>query len=107
MRPKQLEFDERPAALAAIFVNIGRRLKIEIVDGDSVTLKLKDVSLIVDQVVSTGASRYRGTIVGFENWLEPTCKDYAIGDKVDFTERQVFVYPRDGVRVLATGVAGG
>ena len=75
----------------AIFVNIGRRLKIEIVDGDSVTLKLKDVSVIVHQVVSTGASRYRGTIVGFEKWLEPTCKGYAIGDKVDFTERQVFV----------------
>ena len=91
MRPNQREFDERPAALAAIFVNIGRRLRIEIADGDSVTLKLKDVSVIIHQVVSTGASRYRGTIAGFENWLGPTCKGYAIGEKVDFTERQVFV----------------
>ena len=90
MRPNQREFDERPTALAAIFVNIGHRLKIEIVDGDSLTLKLKDVSAIVHQVVSTGASRYRETIVGFEKWVGSTCKGYAIGDKVDFTERQMF-----------------
>ncbi len=85
------DFDERPAALAAIFVNTGRRLKMEIVDGDIVTLKLKDVSVIVHQIASTGADRYSGTIVGFEKWLGPTCKGYAVGDKIDFTERQVFV----------------
>jgi len=90
MRPNRPEFDERPASRRIFFVNAGPRPKMQIIDGDIVALKLGDVSVIVHQVASIGASRYSGTIVGFEKWLGPTCEGYAVGDNVEFSERQVF-----------------
>ena len=84
------EFDERPTKLGICFAKTGRRLKMQIVDGDTVTLKLGDIPVIVRNVTSLGARRYRGTIAGFKNWSGPTCGGYSVGDKVEFAERQVF-----------------
>jgi len=81
MPPSRPDFDERPIP----------PLKRQIIAGGVVTLKLGGVSVLVHRVVPVGARRYRGTIVGFEKWLAPTCGGYAVGDKVEFSERQVFV----------------
>lgn len=84
------EFDERPAKLGICFADTGRRLKMQIVDGDTVTLRLADVSVIVRNITSLGEGRYRGTIAGFENWSGTACGGYSVGDKVQFAERHVF-----------------
>ena len=55
------EFDERPASVGICFVNAGPRLKVQIVDCDTVTLRLAEVSVIVRNIASLGARRYRGT----------------------------------------------
>jgi hypothetical protein len=90
MRRNRPEFDERPASREIFFARLDRRLKARIDDGDIVTLRLGDVSAIVQRTVSIGASRYRGTIVGFDQGLGPFCEGYSVGDDVEFTERQVF-----------------
>jgi hypothetical protein len=90
MRPSRPEFDERPAARGIFFARSDRRKKARIDDGDIVTLRLGDVSAIVDRTVSIGAGRYRGTIVGFDQGLGPFWEGYSVGDDVEFTERQVF-----------------
>ncbi len=86
-RPK---FDERPASRGIFFANTDRRLKPQIVDGDIVTLRLGDISVVVLSIASIGASRHRGTIVAFEKGLGPTCSGYSVGEAVEFTESQVF-----------------
>ena len=85
------EFDERPASLGICFGNTRPRLKMQIVDGDTVTLKLGGIPVIVRNITSLGSSRrYRGTIAAFENWSGTACGGYSVGDEVQFAERQVF-----------------
>ena len=83
-------FDERPAGRAIFFANTDRPSKAQIVDGDIVTLKLGDISVIVLSIASVGTSWYRGTIVTFGMGLGPTCLGYSVGEVVEFSERQVF-----------------
>ena len=85
------EFDERPAPLGICFLKAGPRLRMQIVDCDTVTLRLAEVSVIVRNITSLGARRYRGTIAGFKNWSGPARGGYSVGDRVQFAEQQVFV----------------
>lgn len=80
MPVKRPDFDERPGS-CGIFVASA---------GDVVTLKLGAVSVLVYKIAPIDASRYRGTIVGYEKWSGPTCEGYPMGAEVEFTERQVF-----------------
>ncbi len=81
---------ERPASREVFFARSGPLIKTRILDGDIVTLKLGEVSVIVHSIVSTSAGRYRGTIAGFEKGLGLTCEGYSVGEAVEFTERQMF-----------------
>jgi hypothetical protein len=89
VKPNRPYFDERPASRGIFFANADRRVP-QIVDGDIVTLRLGDISVIVLSIASISANWYRGTIVAFDVGLGPTCSGYSVGDVVEFSERQVF-----------------
>ena len=81
---------ERPASPEVSFARSGPLIKTRILDGDMVTLKLGEGSVIVHSIVSISAGRYRGTVVEFEKGLGLTCEGYSVGEAIEFTERQVF-----------------
>jgi hypothetical protein len=89
MKRNRPYFDERPASRRIFFANADRRAP-RILDGDIVTLRLGDISVIVLSIASPGTNWYRGTIVAFDVGLGPTCSGYWVGDVVEFSERQIF-----------------
>src|SRR6267378_3735222 len=82
------EFEDRTGSLGIIFQNSGPKLDMTIADGDTVTLKLGDVSVIVIDIKAIGTGSYQGTIDGFEMHPGTEYKGYRIGDSVTFPERK-------------------
>src|SRR5712671_6261894 len=83
------DFEDR-GPLGIIFQNSDPRLDMTIADGDTVTLKLGDVSVIVIDTKAIGAGSYKGTIDGFEMHPGTEYEGYRIGDSVTFPERKIF-----------------
>jgi hypothetical protein len=87
------DFDDRPRSAPIVFAQTSTghaSKKTGIDDGDTVTLGIGDVRIIVTGVRSTGANRYQGTIDGFEMYPGEQFKGYRIGETVDFEARKVF-----------------
>jgi len=68
----------------------GQPLKDKVVDGDSVSLRLGDESVLVRNVVTLRPGHFSGVIYGFE----PSCTlEYGglrVGQAVEFGEKQIF-----------------
>jgi hypothetical protein len=87
------DFDDRPRSAPIVFAEASTghaSKKAGIDDGDTVTLGIGDVRIVVVGVRSIGPNRYRGTIDGFEMYAGDLFKGYRIGEVVDFDARKVF-----------------
>jgi len=71
------EFNDRPSALRIFFLG---KDKAHVACGDTVTLRLSEVSVIFRGVNTPGADRYS----------RPYYEGYSEGDEVEFTERKIF-----------------
>ncbi len=68
----------------------GERIKSQVVDGDSVTLGLKDEHVLVRVTASTHPGHYEGVIYGFEPSYECSFSGLEIGQKINFNEIHIF-----------------
>jgi hypothetical protein len=87
------DFDVCPPGAPRVFSqpSIGHASKkTGIDDGDTVTLRLGDVRVIVTNTETFEANHYRGTIDGFEIHPGNESNGYRIGETVEFWVRQVF-----------------
>ena len=84
------DFDDRPASPGTFYANTGPVLDMTIVNGDTVTLRLGTVSVIVSRIEAIGQGNWRGVIEGFEMHPGTDYKGYTIGETVTFSERKIF-----------------
>jgi len=86
-------FAERREGFGIVFAGHhtpGESLKDKVVDGDSVSLRLGDESVLVRNISSIRPGHYRGVIYGFE----PSCTlehgGLRVDQVVEFDEKHIF-----------------
>ena len=84
------DFEDRPVSQGIFHANSGS-LDSTIVNGDTVTLKLADVYVIVGRIEAIPPESWRGVVEGFEpGVLVVDYKGYRIGETVTFPARKIF-----------------
>ena len=85
-------FTERESTDGILFMSKvvkGKRIKDSINDGDEVTLKIGDETILVRDAVATGAGSFNGTVFGFEPSHSIEFRGLKLQQSVDFLERHV------------------
>ncbi len=82
-------FNKRSHGLGITYVSSyepGTKFKNSVENGDEVTLKIDNESILVRNVQIKGNGKYSGTVYGFEPSIELTYKDLSLDDEVEFEE---------------------
>lgn len=85
-------FDKRNKGISTIFVGnyvSGQPMRDAVSNGDDVVLHMEGESILVKNVKALGASRFKGTIYGFEPSHVIEYQGMKLDDEVEFEEQHI------------------